>query len=246
MTLFTPNSIDMPVIMYGTFFAGGIVSTANPSYSVDELVFQLRDNGTKAIATFKSLLPTVTAAAEKLGISSKRIILIGDERDPTSRFKHFDQIARPESAPLDDRPREILDPDSDLAFIVYSSGTTGLPKGVMLSHRNIVANLLMVTSSVGKSYNWKNDKVIGILPFYHLYGKLATPTYPIIYLPEYLTPIIRTHLPPSPTALPRHRNGRSGTLRPRNLSPDNPERTDHFRLCRTACTSPSRQQPNGP
>ncbi|KAJ5407877.1 hypothetical protein N7509_001760 [Penicillium cosmopolitanum] len=170
MTLFVPNSIDIPVIIYGTFFAGGIVSPANPSYSVDELAFQLRDNGTKAIATFKSLLPVVTAAAEKLGISPQRIILLGDERDPSSRFKHFDQIARPKSALLDDRPREILDPDRDLAFLVYSSGTTGLPKGVMLSHRNIVANVLMVASSVGKSYNWKDDKLIGILPFYHIYG----------------------------------------------------------------------------
>lgn len=201
MTLFAPNSIDIPVIIYGTFFAGGIVSPANPSYSVDELAFQLKDNGTKAIATFKSLLPTVTAAAEKLGISSERILLLGDERDPSSRFKHFDQIARPKLALLDDRPREILDPARDLAFLVYSSGTTGLPKGVMLSHRNIVANVLMVASSVGQSYNWTNDKLIGILPFYHIYGMLFL-NYLII--DRIFNLIFRTHLPHPPAALPRY------------------------------------------
>lgn len=170
ITLFAPNSIDIPVIIYGTFFAGGIVSPANPGYSVDELAFQLKDNGTKAIATFESLLPIVTAAAKKAGVEFQQIILLGDNRDPSGRFKHFDQIARAASPYPTAQPRETLDPSSDLAFLVYSSGTTGLPKGVMLSHRNIVANILMVTSSVGQSYNWKNDRLIGILPFYHIYG----------------------------------------------------------------------------
>lgn len=171
MTLFAPNSIDIPVIIYGTFFAGGIVSPANPSYSVDELAFQIKDNGTKGIATFKALLPTALAAAKKVGISLERVVLLGDERDLSHHYKHFDQIARPPSEVANGRPRELLDPDNDLAFLVYSSGTTGLPKGVMLSHRNIVANILMVASSVGRSYNWRNDKLIGILPFYHIYGR---------------------------------------------------------------------------
>ncbi|KAJ5112566.1 hypothetical protein N7532_000611 [Penicillium argentinense] len=168
ITLFTPNSIDMPVVIYGTFFAGGIVSPANPSYSVDELAFQLKDNGTKAIATFKSLLPIVTAAARKTGISPGQIILIGDERDFSGQFRHVDEIMRATSPHGQLRAR--LNPDTDLAFLVYSSGTTGLPKGVILSHRNIVSNVLMVSSSVGKSYSWHKDKLIGILPFYHIYG----------------------------------------------------------------------------
>lgn len=173
--MFAPNNIDIPVIVYGTFFAGGIVSPANPSYSADELAFQLKDNGSKAIATFKSLLPVAIAAAKKIGIPTTRITLLGNERDLTHQFEHFDQMG-PASTNLHESPRERLDADHDLAFLVYSSGTTGLPKGVMLSHRNIVANVLMVASSVGKSYNWKNDRLIGILPFYHIYGT-QTPGY---------------------------------------------------------------------
>jgi 4-coumarate--CoA ligase len=63
-----------------------------------------------------------------------------------------------------------MDPDKDLAFIAYSSGTTGLPKGVMLSHRNIVANILMIRGAVGKWYGSGSDKFLGVLPFFHIYG----------------------------------------------------------------------------
>ncbi|KAJ5112880.1 hypothetical protein N7456_001414 [Penicillium angulare] len=168
MTIVSPNNIDMPAIIYGTLFAGGVVSPANPSYSVDELAFQLQDSGTTAIATSKSCLSTVTAAAQKIGLCLDRIILLGDERDPDGQFQHFDQIAAPPVSPHISRVS--VNPLTDLAFLVYSSGTTGLPKGVMLSHQNIVANVLMVASSVGTSYSWKDDKLLGILPFYHIYG----------------------------------------------------------------------------
>jgi len=63
-----------------------------------------------------------------------------------------------------------MDPDKDLAFIAYSSGTTGLPKGVMLSHQNIVANILMIQGAVGKWYRSGSDKLLGVLPFFHIYG----------------------------------------------------------------------------
>lgn len=171
LTLFAPNSIDIPVVIYGALFAGGIVSPANPGYSIDELSFQLKDNGTKAIATVRSLLPVVISAAGKIGLPLDRIILLGDERDSSGQFKHFDQISGSLSSASQSRVK--VDPQNDLAFLVYSSGTTGLPKGVMLSHQNIVANVLMVASSVGKSYSWQNDKLMGILPFYHIYGTSA-------------------------------------------------------------------------
>ncbi|KAJ5260566.1 hypothetical protein N7478_012171 [Penicillium angulare] len=168
MTIVSPNNIDMPAIIYGTLFAGGVVSPANPSYSVDELGFQLQDNGTSAIATSKACLPAVTGAAKKIGLSFDRIIILGDERDSDGQFQHFDQLTAPSVFPKINRVR--VNPLTDLAFLVYSSGTTGLPKGVMLSHHNIVANVLMVASSVGTSYSWRDDKLLGILPFYHIYG----------------------------------------------------------------------------
>jgi long-subunit acyl-CoA synthetase (AMP-forming) len=84
---------------------------------------------------------------------------------------------RPVSAP---RNRVILDPESEIAFLVYSSGTTGLPKGVMLSHRNIVANLLQVDAAQHGELTWnggpdgKGDKLLAFLPFFHIYGTTQT------------------------------------------------------------------------
>ena len=67
--------------------------------------------------------------------------------------------------------RPEIDPGEDLAFLVYSSGTTGLPKGVMLTHHNIVANMIQ-NAVVSRSFiDWRRDKALGFLPMYHIYGR---------------------------------------------------------------------------
>lgn len=133
----------------------------------------LKDSGAKAIATQKPLLPVAVKAAKAAGIPQDRVILLGEERDQELRFKHFTSIRMTSGTNRYRRRR--LNPDTDLAFLAYSSGTTGLPKGVMLSHRNIVADVLMITGSVGKNYSWNKDKFLGVLPFYHIYG-----VYPVV------------------------------------------------------------------
>lgn len=160
--------MDFGPIVYGAFYAGGIVSPSNPGYSADELAFQLNNSESKAIVTTVDFLPTALKAAQKSNIPEDRIILLGAKKDPTHRVKHWTNI-RKTSGAVRYRRRK-ADPDTDLAFLVYSSGTTGLPKGVMLSHRNIIANLLMVKGAVGGWYNTGKDKILGVLPFYHIYG----------------------------------------------------------------------------
>ncbi|KAK3712553.1 hypothetical protein LTR37_008996 [Vermiconidia calcicola] len=166
LALFTPNNIDTPAVIWGTHFAGGIVSPANPGYTVEELAFQLKDSGAKAIVTQVPQLQNVLAAAQKAGIPEDRIILLGDQRDKESRFKHFTSIRSTSGTARYRRAK--VDPDNDLAFIVYSSGTTGHPKGVMLSHRNIVANVLQLANT--ETNMSTEDKILAFLPFFHIYG----------------------------------------------------------------------------
>ncbi|KAI5359799.1 putative AMP-dependent synthetase/ligase, AMP-binding, AMP-binding enzyme domain, ANL [Septoria linicola] len=169
LNIYAPNDVDVGPVIFGVFFAGGIVSPANPGYSSDELAFQLKNSGTKAIVTTKAFLPAAMKAAKDAGIDQDRVILLGEEKDETHRVKHWTNIRKTSGAQRY-RRRKVKDPSRDLAFLVYSSGTTGLPKGVMLSHSNIVADLTQIAGSVGTAYRSGDDKILGVLPFFHIYG----------------------------------------------------------------------------
>jgi 4-coumarate--CoA ligase len=145
-------------------------------YTVEELSFQLKDSGAKALITQKALLDPALEAARRVGISADRVILLGDERDP-SRAKHFTSIRATGGA---SRWRRTRAKPEDLAFLVYSSGTTGLPKGVMLSHANIVANIHQLLAGEAGNLTWnggkdgKGDRILAFLPFFHIYGLTCT------------------------------------------------------------------------
>ena len=167
LALYTPNNIDVPAVMWGVHWAGGIVSPANPGYTVDELAFQLKDSGAKALCTQWQCLENAVKAAEMVGMPMDRIILLGDKRDPQARFKHFTSIRLTGGSSRWRRTKS--KPDDDLAFLVYSSGTTGYPKGVMLTHRNIVSNVLMLEAA--EMELTPKDRLIAFLPFFHIYGE---------------------------------------------------------------------------
>jgi len=172
---FSNNTIDFAPAFFGVLWCGGATMTANPAYTATELAFQLKDSGSKGIVTQAPFLPIATAAAKEAGIPLDRIVLMGDTRDKA--FKHFTEV-RDTAGKVSARDRAAVDPKKDLAFLVYSSGTTGLPKGVMLTHTNVVANLVQLLDMDYK-YNGlhhtgepdgKGDKQLAILPFFHIYG----------------------------------------------------------------------------
>ncbi|KAL2255610.1 hypothetical protein VTK26DRAFT_3018 [Humicola hyalothermophila] len=181
LAFYTSNSIDTPILTLGALWAGGIVSPANPLYTADELAFQLSNSGAKALVTQGPYLSTAITAAQKAGLPLDRIILLGAPSSPSSSAqgpRHFTTFTSPSTnhrhhhhhSHHSQTKTPIPDPPTALAFLVYSSGTTGLPKGVGLTHTNMVANLLQASAVEGAQWRAPNDKQLGILPFFHIYG----------------------------------------------------------------------------
>jgi 4-coumarate--CoA ligase len=185
LAIFAPNSIDTPPITFGTLWAGGIVSPANPGYTQAELTYQLKDSGARAIVTIRAVLDTVKAACKDVGIPEECIFLLGEDRDPLNRIKHWTSV-RVTSGTSRYRPTK-LSPKTDLAFLVYSSGTTGRPKGVRLSHFNLTSNISQLQTGEQRNLTWdgshtspgiplnrgQGDKILACLPFFHIYGLTA-------------------------------------------------------------------------
>lgn len=180
MSIFAHNSIDTPAVIWGCHWAGLTVAPSSPLNSVREYAFQLTDSGAKGIVTQRSLLPTAEKAARLAGLRQDRIILIEDAPDATLPYQHFTTFIPTNTFTGQQSPRIKVEPSVDLAFLCYSSGTTGHPKGVMLTHTNIIANILQNRACDSKYLTWhsssisksesRGDKIVGFLPFYHIYG----------------------------------------------------------------------------
>ncbi|KAK7714297.1 hypothetical protein SLS64_004397 [Diaporthe eres] len=174
LAFYTPNDVDTPALTCGVLWAGGCASPANPLYTLDELTFQLTNSGARGLVTQLPFLPTARQAAARAGIPEDRIILLGREGDPEGRFRHWSSI-KP-TAYCSRYAKTKVRPKKDLAFLVYSSGTTGLPKGVCLTHYNVISNLLQMEPLEGlylKPYGGpgdRGDRLLGVIPFFHIYG----------------------------------------------------------------------------
>lgn len=179
MSLFTANCIDTPVVTFGTLWAAGIVSPASPRYTAEELAHQLKDSSATAMVTQFPMLGVALQAANVAGIPRERIILIGDVRDPEARIRHFTDIFGGLDSAVQERP--LITPKKDPAYLMYSSGTTGLPKGALLSHYNIVSNVLQMDAVEGRQLthnggaDGRGDRVLIFLPLFHIYGKRFIP-----------------------------------------------------------------------
>ncbi|HEY6146312.1 MAG TPA: AMP-binding protein, partial [Thermoanaerobaculia bacterium] len=155
--IYSPNLPEYAELFHGVSLAGGVNTTINPMSTQEDLTRQIRDSGAVYLATTAAFLPNAFAAAAETGI---RETFVFDE-DP--RATPFASLLDLENEP----PSPQIDPASDLVALPYSSGTTGLPKGVMLTHRNLVANVLQATAAVDVQ---EGDVVLGVLPFFHIYG----------------------------------------------------------------------------
>lgn len=143
--IFTPNNICVPIAYMGIVGSKRIFSGANPIYTVNEIVYQIENTNAKALLVHPSLLDTAIAAARKTNLPLNRLFQFNDSLSPASQGVQdwFSILGSDDAANSYQWPK--LNPDeakTTIATINYSSGTTGLPKGVMISHRNLIANVM--------------------------------------------------------------------------------------------------------
>jgi len=152
-----PNAPEYAVAFHAVIMLGGVITPMNPVYTTEELAFQLKDTKARYILTMPNLLEKITAAAD--GCCLREIFVIGNAEGATS----FDSLMQGNGL-----LQEIsIDVKTDLAVLPYSSGTSGRPKGVMLTHYNMVSLLrqLQPILHLGPS-----DSTLGMLPFFHIFG----------------------------------------------------------------------------
>jgi acyl-CoA synthetase (AMP-forming)/AMP-acid ligase II len=157
VAILSPNIPEYPIIFHATATAGGTVTTINPTYTIDEIVFQLRDAGARYLVTIPQFLEHAMRAASTAGVD--RVIVVGEPDQGAHSL--FDLLA------ADPIGQVAVDPDEHVVVLPYSSGTTGMPKGVQLTHRNLVANL---SQTEPLSTTGEDDVILAVLPFFHIYG----------------------------------------------------------------------------
>lgn len=154
VAILAPNLPEYAVVFHGVAFAGATITTINPTYTAPEVAHQLKDSGARLLVTIPAFLETAKVAAEGIEVA-----VIGEAEGATP-------LAALMGEPL--AAQVAVDDAVDVAVLPYSSGTTGLPKGVRLTHRNLVANVeqCQVCFQVQTG-----EKVVAFLPFFHIYGQ---------------------------------------------------------------------------
>jgi acyl-CoA synthetase (AMP-forming)/AMP-acid ligase II len=158
--VYSPNHVNYPILFHAVSLIGGTVTTANPLSQVKDLKHQLEDAGAKYLVTVSPLLDAARQAAP----GNVREIFTFDDSDVTP----FSQLLHDEGSV----PQVDIDSE-DIVVLPYSSGTTGFPKGVMLTHFNVLSNILQMEGVPDFNIVGMNDRVIGLLPFFHIYGMVV-------------------------------------------------------------------------
>ncbi|MGM0920936.1 MAG: AMP-binding protein [Bacillota bacterium] len=191
VSIMLPNCPQAVIAYYGILFAGGIVVQTNPLYMERELEYQLNDSDAKYIITLDLLYPRVS---KMKALTSIEHIIATSIKDylpfpknllyPFVQKKQNQIVVKIEHSGHTHLFKEIMkrqytsieeietNPKEDIALLQYTGGTTGFPKGVMLTHENLVANMSMCSSWMYKCKRGE-ESVLGILPFFHVYGMTA-------------------------------------------------------------------------
>ncbi|MBK1680474.1 AMP-binding protein [Rhodocyclus tenuis] len=191
IAIMLPNVLQYPVAVFGAFRAGLIVVNCNPLYTPRELEHQLIDSGATAIVVLENFAHTLQQVIAHTPVRTVISSQLGDFFPPLKRFavdfalRHVKKMvprwqiagALTMNAALADGAALPLDPITltrdDIAFLQYTGGTTGVPKGAMLSHGNMVANLQQISAWIGGEFREGVEVVVTPLPLYHVFALTA-------------------------------------------------------------------------
>ncbi|MFE0649339.1 AMP-binding protein [Streptomyces sp. NPDC059534] len=170
LALHSPNTVLFPIAFYAATRAGAAVTTVHPLATPEEFAKQLRDSSARWIVTVSPLLASARAAAELAGGVEE--IFVCDQAPEGEGVRSLQSFLAC-TGPV---PDHAVDPDEDVAALPYSSGTTGVPKGVMLTHTSIATNLAQLDPFVPMG---PGDRILAVLPFFHIYGLTALMNAPL-------------------------------------------------------------------
>lgn len=182
-----PNVLQFPVAVFGALRAGLVVVNTNPLYTEREMANQFKDSNAKAIVILANMADKLEKVLDKTDIKHVLVTQLADLHDVPKRWlinavvKHVKRMVPAYSLPSAVGFRDALkkgaslshtevkrSPD-DLAALQYTGGTTGMPKGAMLTHRNLIANMLQAREAIGTHLTDGEELVIAPLPVYHIY-----------------------------------------------------------------------------
>jgi long-chain acyl-CoA synthetase len=183
--LFLPNVPHYVAAYYGALIAGAMVVNFSPLYTVDELAAQVEDSGAGLLFTLSAaaLLPTALKVLDRSSLKQLVVGSVAEVLPPLKAFA-FRMLKRSEVADIPPDPRVIrfstlitndadplpvtIDPVADVALIQYTGGTTGTPKGAMLTHQNLTANARQV-NAIDPDHA-APDRILGVLPMFHVFA----------------------------------------------------------------------------
>jgi len=191
IAIMLPNTLQSPVVLFGILRAGMIAVNVNPMYTVPELAHQLADSGARVIVVLENFAHTVAAALPQTAVDTVIVSRLGDHCSVLKRtlvnfvVKHVKKLVRPWQIPGAVAYRRTLASGAalayrrpqltgrDIAFLQYTGGTTGRAKGAMLTHRNMIANLLQAAAWAKPFFAPDSGVVVTPLPLYHVYALTA-------------------------------------------------------------------------
>ena len=192
VALMMPNLLQYPVALFGVLRAGMVVVNVNPLYTPRELAYQLKDSGATAIVVLENFTHTVAQVVQTTPVRTVITTQVGDLLTPLKRLltnvvvKYVKKLVPPwqlEGA-VDFKQvlaagralamNDVALNHDDLAFLQYTGGTTGVAKGTMLTHGNMVANVLQVAAWMSPNLNDGEETLIIPLPLYHVFALTGT------------------------------------------------------------------------